>query len=185
MTIVKYLIDFAVLLLLYIFVFYKKWKKRGKDIFLVRTVLYAYIAILIYFTLMPIIASLPFVFNHPPTTMNLVPFVDLIEGRGDYIRQIVLNILLTVPFGFLLPMTRRRSYTSTEVLLFTFLLSLAIEFIQPILSDTRTPDITDVITNTIGGILGYEVFVLSNKQTSNLMRKIRHSGEKQPEKEQS
>ena len=36
----KYLIDFAVLALLYVFVFCRKWKIKGNDVLLVNTVMY-------------------------------------------------------------------------------------------------------------------------------------------------
>ncbi|NLJ94559.1 MAG: VanZ family protein, partial [Clostridiaceae bacterium] len=38
---------------------------------------------------------------------------------------------------------------------YTFLFSLAIELTQPLLHMHRASDITDLITNTIGGIIGY------------------------------
>uniref|UniRef100_UPI00267033A9 ATPase domain-containing protein n=1 Tax=Faecalibaculum rodentium TaxID=1702221 RepID=UPI00267033A9 len=37
--------------------------------------------------IMPIIVSLPFILNHPYKFMNMVPFIDVITGRGDFIRQ--------------------------------------------------------------------------------------------------
>ena len=42
--------------------------------------------------------------------MNLVPFIDVTFGRGDFARQIVLNIIMTIPFGFLLPLIKKRKY---------------------------------------------------------------------------
>jgi len=40
------------------------------------------------------------------------PFEDAISGRGDFARQIVLNVIMTVPFGFLY---RVSSQTSTSI----------------------------------------------------------------------
>lgn len=40
-----------------------------------------------------------------------------------------------------------------------FLLSLGIEFLQPLLTTHRTADITDLIANTIGGLAGYLLFL--------------------------
>ena len=105
----KYLIDFITLTFFYIFVFFKRWKVKGKDVLFVNTLMYIYLSFVLYFTLMPIIASIPFVFNHPYVPMNLVPFIDASAGRGDFLRQIVLNIIMTVPFGFLFPLTRNGS----------------------------------------------------------------------------
>lgn len=156
----KYWIDFTALALLYAFVFFRKWKMVGKDILLVNTLMYIYLSFVLYFTLMPVITSLPFVLNHPYKPMNLVPFIDVSQRRGDFFRQIVLNILLTVPFGFLFPLTRSKAAKFTATVFFCFLMSLGIELLQPLINGTRASDITDLITNVIGGMLGYGFYIL-------------------------
>ena len=156
----KYLIDFIVLVFLYTAVFFRKWKSHGKDRLLVNTLMYIYLSFVLYFTLMPIITSIPFVLNHPYTPMNLVPFVDVLEGRGDFFRQLVLNIIMTIPFGFLFPLTQNRSAGFSRTIVFCFLMSLGIELLQPLISGLRSSDITDLITNVIGGILGYMGYII-------------------------
>ena len=151
----KYLIDFIVLVFLYTAVFFRKWKSHGKDRLLVNTLMYIYLSFVLYFTLMPIITSIPFVLNHPYTPMNLVPFVDVLEGRGDFFMQLVLNIIMTIPFGFLFPLTQNRSAGFSRTIVFCFLMSLGIELLQPLIDGFRSSDITDLITNVIGGMLGY------------------------------
>lgn len=91
----KYLIDIIALVLLYTFVFFRKWKLKGKDVLLVNTLMYVYLSFVLYFTLMPVITSLPFILNHPYKLMNMVPFVDVLTGRGDFVRQILLNVIMT------------------------------------------------------------------------------------------
>ena len=61
------LVDFAVLTIIYFGKFYKKWKKEGRDVLAVNTAMYVYLSFVLYFTLMPIITSLPFIFNHSYT----------------------------------------------------------------------------------------------------------------------
>ncbi len=156
----KYLIDFIVLVFLYTAVFFRKWKSHGKDRLLVNTLMYIYLSFVLYFTLMPIITSIPFVLNHPYTPMNLVPFVDVLEGRGDFFRQLVLNIIMTIPFGFLFPLTQNRSAGFSRTIVFCFLMSLGIELLQPLIDGFRSSDITDLITNVIGGMLGYGFYVI-------------------------
>lgn len=156
----KYLIDFTVLALLYAFVFFGKWKREGRDVLLVNTLLYLYLSFLLYFTLMPVIVSLPFVLNHPYTPMNLVPFIDVLARRGDFVRQIVLNIIMTVPFGFLFPLTRNRTGKLGRTVFCCFLMSLGIEILQPLLNVSRSSDITDLMTNVVGGMLGYGFYVI-------------------------
>lgn len=155
----KELVDFGVLIIIYYFKFYKKWKAKGKDILLINTTMYIYLSFVLYFTLMPIIISLPFIFNHPYTSMNLVPFIDVTSGRGDFIRQIVLNVIMTIPFGFLFPIVKKNS-NLIKTILCTFLLSLSIEMLQPLINGFRSSDITDLITNVLGGIIGYIMYLI-------------------------
>lgn len=157
---IRYLIDFAALSFLYISVFFKKWKSRGNDVLIVNTLMYIYLSFVLFFTLMPIITALPFVFNHPYTPMNLIPFVDVSMGRGDFTRQVLLNVIMTMPFGFLFPLTQNRTAKLGKTVLFCFLMSLGIELLQPLIDGFRSADITDLITNTIGGIVGYGFYVL-------------------------
>ena len=156
----KYSIDFTVLILLYIFVFFRRWKRKGKDKLLVNTLMYLYLSFVLYFTLMPIVASLPFILNHPYTPMNLVPFIDVAMGRGDYFRQVLLNVIMTVPFGFLFPLTQNRTAVFGKTVFFCFLMSLGIELLQPLLNGFRSSDITDLITNVTGGMFGFGLFIL-------------------------
>lgn len=92
--------------------------------------------------------------------MNLVPFIDVAAGRGDFFRQVVLNIIMTIPFGFLFPLTRNRTAEFSRTLLFCFLMSLGIELLQPLVNGFRFSDNTDLITNVIGGMLGYVFYII-------------------------
>ena len=156
----KYLIDFTALALLYACVFFKKWKNKGKDILLVNTLMYLYLSFVLYFTLMPVITSIPFVWNHPYVPMNLVPFIDVSMRRGDFFRQVILNIIMTIPFGFLFPLTQNRTAKFSRTIFFCFLMSLGIEILQPLINGSRSSDVTDLITNIIGGMLGYGFYVI-------------------------
>ena len=86
--------------------------------------------------------------------INLVPFSEGLTQNG------ILNIIMTVPFGFLLPCVKRGSITAFKALLYALLLSICIEILQPLINGARSSDITDVITNTIGGIIGYTAYVV-------------------------
>lgn len=169
----KYLIDFIALVLLYAFVFFRKWKAKGRDILLVNTLMYVYLSFVLYFTLMPVITSLPFILNHPYSPMNMVPFVDVLTGRGDFIRQVLLNVIMLVPFGFLFPMTRTPAAGFGRTAFCCFLMSLGIELLQPLISGSRNADITDLITNTIGGIVGYVLYIVFRPITSWVLTRLR------------
>ena len=144
-----------------------------RDIFFIRTIMYIYIAFVFYFTLMPVITSLLFVFDHPYVPMNLVPFIDVLEKRGDYLRQIGLNVMMTIPFGFLVPLASNKKVTFPKVIIYTFILSLSIELIQPFINAIRSSDITDIITNILGGIVGYGLYMLFKPITKRVLVRIK------------
>ncbi len=169
----KYLIDFTVLFFLYVFVFFGRWRTKGRDVLVVNTLLYIYLSFVLYLTLMPIITSLPFILNHPYKPMNLVPFIDVSMGRGDFLRQIILNVIMTVPFGFLFPLTQNRTAHFGRTVFFCLLMSLCIEMLQPLINGFRTADITDVITNMTGGILGYVFYVIFRPVTFWILDKLK------------
>ena len=168
----KEIIDFIILIIIYFWKFYKKWKERGRDILLVHTTMYVYLSFVLYFTLMPIIISLPFIFNHPYHPMNLVPFIDILNGRGDFIRQVGLNVLMTIPFGLLIPLLEKNTKLF-NVIFYTFLLSLSIELLQPLINGARSSDITDIIMNVIGGIVGYILYLIFKPILVRILRYIK------------
>ena len=170
----KVLIDFVVLIIIYFWKFYRKWKEKDRDVLLVNTTMYIYLSFVLYFTLMPIITSLPFIFNHPYTPMNLVPFIDVTFGRGDFIRQVGLNIIMTIPFGFLLPLIKKENTKLLKVVVYTLLLSLSIEILQPLINGVRSADITDLITNTLGGMIGYIMYLIFNPFTTKILNYIKN-----------
>lgn len=155
---IKYFIDFTVLVLLYAFVLFKRWRPQGRDRLLVNTLLYAYLSLVLYFTMMPVVVSIPFMLDHPYKPMNLVPFIDVSLGRGDFFRQVFLNVIMTMPFGFLFPLTRGKRAKFGATVFFCFLMSLGIELLQPFFD--RSSDVTDLITNVIGGALGYGLYAV-------------------------
>lgn len=169
----KEIIDFIFLFILYITIFYKKWKAKGKDVLFINTMMYIYLSFVLYFTLMPILTSLPFIFNHPYTPMNLTPFIDVINSRGDFNRQIILNIIMTVPFGILFPLFNNQNAKFLKTILFTFFLSFTIEILQPLINGCRSADITDIITNILGGIIGYIFYLIFNPLIFRILKLIK------------
>ena len=153
------IIDILALILLYIFIFYKRWKKVSKKTLIINTIFYIYISGVLYFTLMPIISSLPSIFNHPYAKINLNLYDDLIHQRGDYLRQIILNIIMLIPFGIIYPITQNTKSKFIKTITHAFLFILTIEFLQPLIA-VRSADITDIVNNLIGTIIGYLIYLL-------------------------
>lgn len=159
------LLDLLVLVAVYAAWLLPKWRRLGKRPLLVYTLMYGCLAGIVRFTLMPVLAALPYCFDNPYIPMHMAPFEDVIHRHGDYVRQIVLNVVLFLPFGVLQPLCDRcrgRRPRFWRCLLLALALSAGIEFVQPLLHVFRRADITDVITNTIGGVLGYALWALGN-----------------------
>lgn len=168
----KIVIDFVFLILIYIFIFFKKWKNKGKDKLIINTLMYIYISFVLYFTLMPIITSLPHIFDHSYVFMNMNLFSDVFGGRGDFVRQVLLNVIMTIPFGFLLPISNKKN-NFVKVIFYTFLFSLCIELLQPLINGVRSSDITDLITNTCGGIIGYMFYLMFNPIINRILKNVK------------
>ena len=70
------------------------------------------------------------------------------------------NILIFVPYGFFISMAaERRGFFKT--LFCSFGLSLCVELVQ-LVTRVGSFDVDDILLNTIGGILGYILFAISN-----------------------
>lgn len=99
--------------------------------------------------------------------MNMIPFDDYFSDRGDALRQIILNIIMMMPFGFLLPIVKKQNLLSS--VFWAFLFSLGIEVTQPLINGLRSADITDLITSTLGGLLGYLIYLVFKPLVNKLM----------------
>ena len=106
----------------------------------------------------PNIASLKIDF-----AVNVIPFLDMVS---DFINA-CLNILLFVPFGFFLPILWDKFRNIKNIALMGFIVTSLIEILQ--IFTFRTSDINDIITNTVGTIIGY--FIV-HRITDNFTKRI-------------
>lgn len=74
-------------------------------------------------------------------------------------RNIVLNILLFVPLGFLLPLGVKRFRSWVKTYLVGFVFTLAIEVYQLVFS-AGIFEVADLINNTLGAMIGYGIFAI-------------------------
>lgn len=94
--------------------------------------------------------------------LRLIPFVDLQDALSGTrslrlaVAEIVGNVLLFVPFGMALRW-RAPALGVVGVGVVSLLLSVGIELLQGVTGGGRWPDSTDVITNTVGGLVGAAV----------------------------
>ena len=99
-------------------------------------------------------------------SINLIPFNDLFNGIVNRL-DLIGNIILFFPFGILYNIKRKKSYLNNFIV---FLISsFSFEILQYILR-IGASDITDIILNVLGGLLGvvfYNIFTkILKKETA-------------------
>lgn len=90
----------------------------------------------------------------------LIPFwefANVIKGveRSFYIKQILGNLTMLLPFGFMLPMLKK--VTLKQVLLISMLFSVFIEVLQ-FITGRGLMEFDDVFNNTVGAVVGYKIY---------------------------
>ncbi|WP_251553169.1 glycopeptide resistance protein VanZ-A [Neobacillus muris] len=125
-----------------------------------RGLLAFYLVTLIWLVLFKVQYNILSVFNYQHRSLNLIPFV----AHGSS-KEMVDNVIIFIPFGLLLNVNFKKIGFLAK-LAYTLVLSLTFEFIQFIFA-IGAADITDVMTNTVGGLLGLKLYDLSNKYINN------------------
>lgn len=87
--------------------------------------------------------------------IKLIPFQS--EGFLTYI----LNIIMLMPLGFLLPLIWKKYRTISKTIIAGFFFSLLIELGQ--LFNRRSTEIDDVLMNVLGTILGFSIWLIFNR----------------------
>jgi glycopeptide antibiotics resistance protein len=98
--------------------------------------------------------------NYHVRTINLIPFTGKSNSIDNPVESIY-NVIAFIPLGLLLGVNFSKTVLRRK-LLFVLVLSASVEITQYILAIGRT-DITDLITNTVGGYLGLVLYDLSKK----------------------
>jgi glycopeptide antibiotics resistance protein len=89
--------------------------------------------------------------------VNLVPFAQSSVTNGSVdLREILYNLVIFIPLGVYLSL-QSLDLSAVRKLSIIFLISFTIELFQYILS-IGASDISDLITNTSGGILGIGIY---------------------------
>ena len=124
------------------------------------SLLVAYAVAVAGITLLPIVPRPPAYWAGEPwwTMLRWVPFdVDA--------PSFVLNVIMFVPLGVLLPLLRPGADAVRRLAVSAFCASLAIESVQLVLGLTlgsrRTVDVNDLIANTAGALLGLLILRLA------------------------
>jgi glycopeptide antibiotics resistance protein len=92
---------------------------------------------------------------------NFVPFRDLaraIDGRpwglATAVVGVVGNLVLFVPWGFIFAL-RFPSRSWRTLLVVTLVMAVGVELWQAVTATGRSSDVTDIVVNTTGGLIGY------------------------------
>jgi len=102
-------------------------------------------------------------------SVNLVPFTDPLFANGKIdISEIILNVVIFVPLGIYAGVLFKRWNFAKKLFIF-FLVSLIVEALQFILA-VGAFDITDIITNTSGGIIGLLIFKAIEKVFDSIVK---------------
>ena len=99
---------------------------------------------------------------------NLTPFAEInryLTYKESFtfenlITNLAGNILVFAPMGILIPIIRRKKTGFFYVLFLTLLFSLFIETVQ-LFTKVGVFDVDDLIMNTVGGVLGYILFLIA------------------------
>lgn len=95
-------------------------------------------------------------------SVNLIPFAGSVEVNGRiYLQEIVDNVLIFIPFGVFSCMLGRPGAWLLKAAP-SFFTSLVLEILQYVLAVGAT-DITDLLGNTAGGMIGVGIFYIFSK----------------------
>lgn len=84
---------------------------------------------------------------------DVTVYLGVLVGILSDIKNSILNVLLFFPLGMFLPVICDRFRDAKRTLMAAFTVSLAIELLQ--MFTLRTTDINDILTNCLGGWLGF------------------------------
>lgn len=95
------------------------------------------------------------------TGVSFIPFSSYLEAWQSASmtgwRNILINFIMFVPFGILLPLIMKKNCSLTKVVLIVILFSFGIEIAQ-MLTHRGVFEIDDIINNTIGALIGFIIF---------------------------
>ena len=124
----------------------------------------SYLVYLLWLILFKLSFNLPQFLTYSYSNVNLVPFSTFSFENTTVLRETTYNLIVFFPFGVLLNVNFKRLSFSKKLGII-FLVSFLAELIQ-FLFGIGVADITDLITNTTGGLIGLWAYQLLNKHLS-------------------
>jgi glycopeptide antibiotics resistance protein len=146
------------------------WTSNGKDNHitnkLTKALFIIYLLALFWILLLKLGVRFTYMRNR---SINLIPFREplILNGKPDA-GEVILNVVIFVPLGIYAGVLFKE-WTFGKKLFSFFLVSLLVEGLQFILN-VGAFDITDIITNTLGGIIGLIIFYVIEKLFNNSIK---------------
>jgi len=136
----------------------KKAKKRPSKN-LTRFLFILYLIVLTWVILFKMELDFSLLKNMNDRSINLIPFAEsvTINGKTD-ISEILLNVIVFIPFGIYISMLHK-PWNFIQKIIPIFCVSLLYEVLQYAFAIGGS-DITDLIGNTLGGIIGMILFFI-------------------------
>ena len=128
--------------------------------------LFFYLCVIIYFVLFS--DTLGRTVGYSDYHYNLTPFQEIQRfivyreavSLPIFVLNILGNLLIFAPIGFLLPLIRMKKTGPIRILFYAALLSLCIELMQ-LVTRVGVFDVDDLILNTMGSLIGYLIFLFT------------------------
>ena len=95
--------------------------------------------------------------------MKLQEEINLIPFRDGISLSMILNVVMLMPLGFLLPLLWKEYQSLVRTAIIGFCFSCGIEFCQ--LFNRRVSDVDDLLMNTLGAILGWLIWIVFSRIT--------------------
>lgn len=136
-------------------------KKKGKSF--ARQLSYVGIVCSFFLIIFATILFVPINFHPEKYILNLNPlsWTQNAYSMQQFIVEKIPNIILFIPLGFFIPAVFENKRKFLKTILICFIMTFSVEFIQFFIG--RSSDIVDIITNLLGGMLGYGIFKILNR----------------------
>ncbi|RHF65610.1 VanZ family protein [Mediterraneibacter gnavus] len=95
--------------------------------------------------------------------MKLQEEINLIPFRDGISLSMILNVVMFMPLGFLLPLLWKEYQSLVRTAIIGFCFSCGIEFCQ--LFNRRVSDVDDLLMNTLGAIIGWLIWIVFSRIT--------------------
>lgn len=179
----NFLILISIPLIIMFNIFYFKSRKRSNLKFFTKHLVWKNLFML-YILMVVNVTMFPLFIGTQRTvdvfaSINLIPFKETISSFNDllslfstifairiFLINVLGNIILFMPLGFLLPIINQNFNNIKSIFKISLLSTISIEslqFITSLFGGTRATDIDDIILNVLGGLLGFLIFVILSK----------------------